>query len=143
MEKMGVITATGKGLLDVTFCAVKDCGACHACDGGQKQTVVQVQGEASVGDYAVVDLPASTVVKASLLAYVLPIVGLLGGMAIGNQLSSSPAAAALGGGIGLIATLSAVWITEKHRQRSAKWHPTLVRIIPSDSRDVSEEDKQA
>ncbi len=132
MEKTGTVTSAAGGMLEVTFCSTQECDHCHACDGGQKRTVVRVKGDARVGDYAVVELPVSTVVKASLLAYAVPIVGLMAGMLIGSQVSVSPAGTAIGGGAGLLLSLGAVWLTEKGRQHSTKWQPTLVRVLPAD-----------
>ena len=140
MEKTGIVTAVNGGLLDITFCSDQDCGQCHACDGGQKRTVVQVRGSAEVGDYAVVELPVSTVVKASLLAYALPIAGLMAGMLVGNAVSSSPAGTAVGGGVGLLLCLAAVWLTERGRQHSRKWQPSLVRVLPAELYTSKEEE---
>ena len=130
MEKVGEVTAVYGNTVEVTFCTDKDCGACHVCDGGDKRTVLRLTGTASVGDYAVVELPGATVLKASLLAYVLPIVGLLGGMAAGNLIAGSAPAAAIGGALGLILCLLAVWLTEKKRQQSPQWKPVLKQVLP-------------
>ena len=129
MEKIGEITAVKGGALEVTFCRPDDCEHCHACDGGQKRTVVTVVGEGQVGDYAAVELPTGTVVKASLLAYALPLAGLLGGMALGSALGTSVLAAVCGL-IGLGITGGIVALTEKKRQANPKWQPVLVRVLP-------------
>ncbi len=131
MEKIGEITAADRGMLEVTFCRPEDCGHCHACEGGQKPTVLHLSSQGhscSVGDFAEVELPTGTVVKASLLAYALPVAGLMGGMALGSL--SGNAMAAIGGAIGLCACLAVVFLTEKKRRNNPKWQPTLVRVIP-------------
>ncbi len=142
MEKVGQITAVTGDLLEVTFCRAEDCGHCHACDGGAQPTVVSVQGKGNVGDYAQVRLPASTVVKASLLAYAVPITGLMGGMLLGNALSGdSPAGGAVGGMIGLGVCLAVVWLTERIRRRSSKWQPVLTRVFPREWYENSRKEK--
>ena len=131
MQKIGEITAADRGTLEVTFCRPEDCGHCHACDGGQKPTVLRLSSAGqtcSVGDFAEVELPTGTVVKASLLAYALPVAGLMGGMALGSLRGN--AWAAVGGAIGLVICLAIVALTEKNRKNNPKWQPTLVRIIP-------------
>lgn len=133
MEKIGEITAVKGKMLEVTFCRPADCGHCHACDGGQKETVVLVEGSGRVGDYAAVELPAGTVAKATLLAYFLPIGALLGGMLLGDALFHHQTAwtAAFGLLCMLIAWLSVV-LTEKYRLKSAKWRPVLSRVLPKE-----------
>mgnify|MGYP000889669680 CR=1 FL=1 len=76
MERTGTITAVSGDTLEVTFCRPGDCEKCHACIGGEKKHVLLVKGEGHVGDVAVVSLPEQTVVKASALAYLLPLAGL-------------------------------------------------------------------
>ena len=131
MEKVGEITAVRGRQLEVTFCRPQDCGHCHACEGGQKATVIRLDGEGRVGDYASVRLPGSTVFKASMLAYVLPIAGLFAGMLIGRLAAPDQAlASALCGVIGLAVCLLAVFLTEKARMRSEKWKPVLTQVFP-------------
>lgn len=93
---------------------------------------ITVKGEAQVGDFAVVDMPASSVVKASALAYVLPLAGLLLGVAVGSLLFpvQESLAGVIGGAIGLAVTLSVVAATEKKRRSDPAWSPKLLRIIP-------------
>lgn len=130
MEKVGQITAVKNGMLEITFCRAEDCGHCHACDGGSEPMKLLVSGDGCVGDYALVQLPRGTVVKASLLAYAVPILGLLGGMALGGAVSDPAAGSAVGGLIGLTLSLGAVWATERFRRRSQRWTPTVTRIYP-------------
>lgn len=134
MERIGEITAMDGNVAEVTFCREKDCGECHACDGGQKRTVLHLPLNgmtASVGDLACVELPTGTVVKASLLAYALPIAGLLGGMGLGALLApGNQAITALCGFVGLALTAGIVFMGEKRRRHSAAWQPVLIRVLP-------------
>lgn len=134
MEKVGEITGVVGDELEITFCRPEDCGHCHACDGGQKPTVIRVAGKGRVGDYAAVELPAGTVVKASLLAYALPIAGLMLGMLAGRALGGDgPVSVALGGAAGFGLSELAVMLTEKGRRASAKWQPTLRQVFPREN----------
>ena len=109
MERTGTITAVSGDTLEVTFCRPGDCEKCHACIGGEKKHVLLVKGEGHVGDVAVVSLPEQTVVKASALAYLLPLAGLFIGMLLGALVApqSETAGSAIGGVIGLAAAQSA------------------------------------
>ncbi len=131
MEKVGEITAVRGDQLEISFCRPQDCGHCHACEGGQQATVIRIEGQGRVGDYASVRLPGSTVFKASLLAYALPVGGLFVGMLIGRLLRpEQPMVSAVGGLAGLGISLLAVVLTEKARARSEKWQPVLTAVYP-------------
>ena len=132
MERTGEVTAVKGEWLEVTFCRPADCEKCRACGIGQEQATMMVRGKANLGDQAVVSMPTSTVMRASLLAYVLPLIGLLVGLFAGMGLfpQAENAAALIGGLIGLAIPLTAVVLTEKRRRQSSRWQPTLVEVIP-------------
>ena len=128
MERTGTITAVSGDTLEVTFCRPGDCEKCHACIGGEKKHVLLVKGEGHVGDVAVVSLPEQTVVKASALAYLLPLAGLFIGMLLGALVApqSETAGSAIGG---LAAVLIGLTATEKKRSQSGEYAPKLLRVI--------------
>ena len=133
MEKVGEITGIRNGQLEISFCRPKDCGHCHACEGGQKPTVIRVDGEGRVGDYAAVELPTATVAKASLLAYAVPMGGLLLGMLAGKAIGGGGVAGtAIGGGVGFALCVATVAVTEKARRASPKWQPKLTKVFPKE-----------
>lgn len=130
MEQVGEVTGVKAGKIEITFCRPEECEKCKGCEGHHKATVIEVAGEAEIGDAAVVALPDQTLVKASLLGYVLPLAGLLGGMAVGYFAAGNDAMTAVGGIVGLGVTLAVTLLTERKRRASAEWQPQLVRIIP-------------
>ena len=132
MERIGEVTAVRGEWLEITFCRPEDCEKCNACGGQQKQNVLTVKGRAKVGDSAVVELPTNTFMQASLIAYTMPLVCLLGGMFLGAALfpQTRELAGGIGAGIGLAASAIALLITEKRRRANPKWKPQLTRIIP-------------
>ncbi|MGN0777842.1 MAG: SoxR reducing system RseC family protein [Aristaeellaceae bacterium] len=132
MERIGEVTAVRGEWLEITFCRPKDCEKCNACGGQQKQSVLTLKGRAKVGDSAVVELPTNTFMQASLMAYTMPLVCMLGGLFLGAALF--PATKELAGGIGAALGLGVsgltLFITEKRRRANPKWQPQLTRIIP-------------
>lgn len=132
MQRTGEVTAVHGEMLEITFCRPADCEKCNACHGGQKVTKLHIRGKANVGDAAVVEMPTKTVVQASVLAYVLPLVGLMVGLATGTLLfpNSADIAGILCGLAGLGLMLLIVRLTEGKRRSDPRWKPQLIEIIP-------------
>ena len=132
MQRIGEVTAVHGDLLEITFCRPSDCGKCNACHNANKVMQITVEGKADVGDSAVVEMPTGTVVQASVLAYGLPLAGLLLGLAAGATLfpQNADAAGVLCGALGLGLTVLIVRLTEARRRRDPRWKPQLTEIIP-------------
>ena len=77
MEREGEVIAVQGENLVVQFCRPTDCEKCHGCMGGSAQRQLLVHGQAQIGDRAVVEMPTQKIVKASALAYLFPLLGLM------------------------------------------------------------------
>lgn len=135
MERTGTVTSVRGDWLEVTFCRPTDCGKCHACMGGKSQTTLQVKGKAALGDLAVVTMPQKTMLQASVLAYLLPLTGLLAGM-VGFSLlfpQMKDTAAILGAAAGLGLSLAIVAFTESKRRKDLAWQVQLVKVLPAEA----------
>lgn len=132
MERLGEVTKVEGKWLEITFCRPSDCEKCHACMGGDKMTTLRLEGKANVGDKALVELPASTVTQASMIAYGLPLAGMLIGMLAGDQFIplGNSLGALIGAAVGLALPLTYLLITERRRRTDPKWTPQIKRIIP-------------
>ncbi len=131
MERLGEVTKVEGKWLEITFCRPSDCEKCHACMGGDKMTTLRLEGKANVGDKALVELPASTVTQASMIAYGLPLAGMLIGMLAGDQYIplGGSLGALIGAAVGLALPLTYLLITERRRRADPKWTPQIKRII--------------
>ena len=141
LRRIGEIMAVSGKDLTVAFCHMEHCGSCHACEGGQSQAEVRLrlpEGKmARTGDFAEIDMPSASLVKASLFVYLFPLAAFLGGLALGYVLfpSAPEAGAAVLALLGLGIVLLAVHLGEKKRAASPEWQPQLVRIIPRELHD--------
>lgn len=133
MERVGEVTAVNGGMLEVTFQRLDECEGCHACDGQPKKMNVRLEGEAKVGDMALVELSTATVLKASATAYLIPLAGLLLGLFITPAIfpGKGDGAAAIGALLGMALGAAAVTLTEKQRRGKTSWTPVIKRIIPA------------
>lgn len=131
MERLGEVTKVDGKWLEITFCRPSDCEKCHACMGGNQTTTLRLEGKAALGDQVLVEMPASTVTQASLIAYGLPLCGLLAGMLLGEKLIplEHSLGSLIGAVIGLGIPLVYLLITEKKRRSNPKWTPQIKRII--------------
>ena len=132
MERIGEVTRVDGKWLEITFCRPSDCDKCHACMGGNQTTTLRLQGKAKVGDKALVSMPDSTITQASLIAYGLPLAGLLIGMLAGDAFipAEHSLGAVIGAAVGLVIPLIGLIATERSRKNNPKWCPHLVRVIP-------------
>ena len=131
MDRLGEVTKVEGKWLEITFCRPSDCDKCHACMGGNKTTTLRLEGTANVGDTALVSIPDSTVTLASMMAYGIPLAGLLVGMFIGDKLIplGNSLGSLIGAAAGLAISLGYIMISEKKRRRDPRWSPQIKRII--------------
>lgn len=131
MDRLGEVTKVDGKWLEITFCRPSDCDKCHACMGGSKTTTLRLMGKANVGDKALVSLPDSTITQASLIAYGLPLAGVLIGMFAGDKLIplENSLGAVIGAGAGLAIALIYLVLSERKRRTDPKWSPQIKRII--------------
>ena len=132
MDRLGEVTKVDGKWLEITFCRPSDCDKCHACMGGPQTATLRLEGKANVGDSVLVELPASTVNIASLMAYGLPLAGMLGGMLLGDKFIplEGSLGSLIGAVVGLAIPLAYLLVTEKNRRQNPKWTPQIKRIIP-------------
>lgn len=134
MVRAGEITDIKNGMMQITFCRPDACEKCGACEGGKKQTIIWAEGNGKIGDIAMVDLPEKTIVRASLIAYGLPLVLLLTGLVAGMAVTPGKDTGGLAGaGIGVLLSLLIIKTTEPFRAGRPGWKPEIKEIIPGKS----------
>ena len=128
MLRTGRVISSEKGQVEVCFERPEACARCGACAGQKHHTLVKISGNAPVGSQVDVEMPDQQVVKASLLGYVLPLMMLLLGMALGTLLFDNEGMWAI---LGLI-FMGLSWLirrlTEKKMRKRAIWQPKILAI---------------
>ena len=135
MVRTGFVKEKKNGLLRVCFERPDACEGCRGCAKGlmPRQELLTVFGQAEAGDIVDVRVPEARTLKASLMAYALPLIGLLGGLAAGWLLGLSEALDLLLALAGLAVGYLAVRAFEMHLRSQPKWRPTVIRIHPKDA----------
>ena len=132
MLRSGKVVAAENGVLEVCFERPEACAHCGQCGGQKAETFVKIPGSAPVGRWIDVDMPEGQVLKASMLAYVMPLLMLLGGLALGSMIFENDLLKALTG----IMCMGVSWLTlrwvEKRMKAKSVWQPRVVNVYGED-----------
>ncbi len=129
MVRTGKVVDAHDGTLDVCFERPEMCAQCGACMGHKPhEETVSIKGHAEVGDMVSVELPDAKLVKVSLIAYIIPLIGLLLGILLGQTLLKTDIWAAVGGVAGLAAGYLIVKIFDRKFSANASWQPRLLEV---------------
>ncbi len=110
--------------------ACAHCGACLTLSDGNMETRVKNTLSAAVGDHVEVRLAANRVVSATLLAYGVPLVALLAGLAVGSRISDIAAM-----GLGLLFCAIAylvLHLLERRWKERETYRPTMIRVLTNE-----------
>lgn len=128
MIRTGRVISSEKGQVEVCFERPEACARCGACAGQKHHTLVKLPGNAPAGSTVDVEMPDQQVVKASLLGYVLPLMMLLLGMALGALLFDNEGLWALLGLLFMGISWLILRLAEKRMRRRAVWQPKILAI---------------
>lgn len=126
MLRKGKVIGMEKKHLLVCFDRLEACEKCGACEGGRKQTLVRVLGEAPVGSVVDVELPDNRILALSVIMYVIPLAGLLLGLFLGMHFFNSETRALLTGLAGLALFFLVVKAVDGKLQMMPAWQPHIV-----------------
>lgn len=133
----GVVTQVHDGLATVRFQRNEMCAHCGACISvGEKELEMSVPNslDAKVGDFVDVSLAPRRVVQASLLAYVVPLAGLILGVGLGSYFSDLMSL--ILGVAGCACAYLLLRLLEKRRNLRAAFQPHMMHILPTKQEDV-------
>ena len=129
MVKTGRVVSCDNGSVRVCFERPEACAKCGQC-GDIRETLVTLKGTASPGDMVDVFLPEGQLIKHTLAAYVIPLLGLLFGLFLGkllfgNETGEIVMALCLGA-----VTAVPVVLYDRRVQKSGKGVPRIVKVHP-------------
>ncbi len=114
--------------LSVCFERPEMCAKCGACMGRSHQTLVTVAGDAEIGDTVDVEMADAQVVKASAAAYLVPLVGLLGGLLLASLCTKNELFIAAAGALGLGLSWVVQTAIDRSLRRKQSWQPRLIAV---------------
>ena len=142
MLNTGIIAKSEGGILTIVFDRPEACGECHACNRGSEQCqkhVIELRGSGNPGDRVEVEIDDSHVVLASALAYMIPLIGLIAGLAAGYGVSTAAfgrASEPVMAVFALLGTVLGYLLMRALNPRFARgrWQPRIVSVTPSDAK---------
>jgi len=127
---MGKVISLSGSMAVVRFMRSSACGQCNACFYmGSQEADIEIDNtlEAGEGDMVSIELKGSSMVRASLIMYGVPLIGLLAGVIVGSQWGDLYAAV---GGILLCAgTYFILRGLEPHFSHMNQFKPRMIKII--------------
>ena len=132
MLRSGKVVAAENGVLEVCFERPEACAHCGQCGGQKAETFVKIPGSVPVGRWIDVDMPEGQVLKASMLAYVMPLLMLLGGLALGSVLFEKEIFWALTGVVCMGVSWLILRLIEKRMKQKSVWQPKVVNVYSED-----------
>jgi sigma-E factor negative regulatory protein RseC len=143
IEEQGIVVAIEAGIAEVEIIRRSTCGACSARSGCGVSLLDRVLGrrpqrlllvdklKVSPGDEVIVGIPEGALLKAAVVAYMIPLLGLLVGAIIGDLPSLSGAMdqglPLLTGAIGFAAGLIVTRLYSRRLAIDPRWRAVLLR----------------
>jgi len=139
MEEEGVVIQAGENMARVRIKRSQACGACQACargDSDSMETWALNSCGAEVGDRIWLKISSGELLRGSFVVYILPLLAMLLGLAIGNGLafflglqSKVEQISALTGILFLGLSLFAIYRYGKRIKGSSRFRPQITRIL--------------
>jgi len=129
MIRTGRVIDKERNLLKICFEKEEACNSCGLC--ARQDSTLSIPGDAAVGDVVEVSMPDAQVLKASLMAYAIPLLGLIAGLWLGTALFPGREGMTLLTGVtGTVLLFSGVKLFDRKLRRTAAWQPRVIAVKP-------------
>ena len=131
MFKFGQVTAYDEATRTATISYIRPeaCAKCGGCGGMSQTGTIDLKADCRVGDWVKVCLPDGRFMSATLLAYVIPLIGFLAGLFLGYRLSGENELWAVAGALAGIAVCAVgLRLNEKRIAGKPEWTPHVAEV---------------
>jgi sigma-E factor negative regulatory protein RseC len=132
MEEEALVLATEGDRAQVQFRRKSACDICRACSmgsGGVMIAEVENKIGAEAGKKVKVEIDSPSVLKAALIVYLFPLLGLISGFIIGEGITGSEATGIYSGIGGLILSFGIIYLIDKRLGKKEKFKPKIIEVI--------------
>ena len=132
MIRTGFVKEKKGDQLRVCFDRPEACEGCKGCAKGllPKKELLTITGQAEVGDMVDVEMPEAQMLKASMLAYAMPLALFLIGLGVGSAARLSDGVTALIALVCLGLGYAAARVIDKKLGRRPRWKTAIVNVYP-------------
>ena len=132
MIRTGFVKEKKGDQLRVCFDRPEACEGCKGCAKGllPKKELLTVTGQAEIGDMVDVEMPEAQMLKASMLAYAMPLALFLMGLGTGSFLKLSDGVTALIALVCLALGYLAARLIDIKLRRRPSWQTAVVNVYP-------------
>ena len=132
MVRTGFVKEKKGDQLKVCFSRPEACEGCKGCAKGllPKKELLTVTGQAEIGDMVDVEMPEAQMLKASMLAYAMPLALFLIGLGVGSAARLSDGVTALIALVCLALGYVAARVIDKKLGRRPRWKTAVVNVYP-------------
>ena len=132
MIRTGFVKEKKGDQLRVCFDRPEACEGCKGCAKGllPKKELLTITGQAEVGDMVDVEMPEAQMLKASMLAYAMPLALFLIGLGVGSAARLSDGVTALIALVCLGLGYLAARVIDKKLGRQPRWKTAIVNVYP-------------
>ncbi|MDD4080395.1 MAG: SoxR reducing system RseC family protein [Eubacteriales bacterium] len=142
MIRTGRVVDKEQNLLKICFDKEEACSGCGMCS--RQESTLSIPGDAAVGDVVEVALPDAQVLKASLVTYAIPLLGLIGGLWIGTELFPGREGMTLLTGLaGTMLLFAGVKLFDRKLRQTAAWQPRVIAVRPEAAAETEPKGKDA
>ena len=121
-----------KGTATIHFSRPEACSKCGACGALSQTGTITLQADCKVGDWVRVEMPEGRFLEATAITYVIPLVGLIAGIAAGWLLSGGNDGLTLVGALaGLALSAGALFLIDKRISGRPEWTPRVTAVYDS------------
>ena len=121
-----------KGTATIRFSRPEACSKCGACGSLSQTGTITLQADCKVGEWVRVEMPEGRFLEATAITYVIPLVGLIAGIAAGWLLSDGNDGFTLAGAlVGLALSAGAVFLIDKRISGRPEWTPRVTAVYDS------------
>ena len=140
MIKFGKVQAYDEqtGVATIVYERPDACEKCGACGTKKHEGSIGLKADCKVGDWVRVELPDAQFLRATAIAYVIPLCCFLAGLLLGYFLSGKRDLFALVGGMGGLAIgVLGISLADKRIRTKPEWSPRVTAVY-SDKPDMEE-----
>jgi len=132
MKEEGRVTKVEENLTQVEIEKKSTCRACGLCSMRGKNTMMAEADNsigAKVGERVRIEIPSSIILKGAVLFYILPLVALILGMALGIKITKHQTGGLILGFSFFISSFIIIWLYDKKRKAQNIYRSRITRII--------------